>query len=99
MVQVKHILSIVNSLDFYNFVSCLASRRKWDLLLLWRSGVEAEPVHLNMNAILVLIYSDPPYHPWLITYVYASAQWQFKANFWNHLDSTYQAFTGAWVCI
>lgn len=68
--------------------------KKEGLLLLWRPVVVIEPVNININALSVLVYFDPTHQSWLITYVYAPAQSNNKANFWSHLDSLYQAFPG-----
>lgn len=93
MVPVECPLSIVNILGFYHFVSYPVLEKKWGLLLLWCSGVEVKPVHINMNAILVLIYLH-------ITLGWSQCtSSKFKTSFWNHLDSTYQAFPGPCVCI
>ena len=81
MVLDDRTISIVNSLGFHLFVYSPAVCKKGGLLLLWRSGVEIEPVHINSNAISVLVYSDPSHQPWLLTYVYAPAQWNNKASF------------------
>ncbi|XP_042950096.1 uncharacterized protein LOC122282211 [Carya illinoinensis] len=91
--------TIVNSLGFHHFVAATASGKKGGLLLLWRPGVDIEPVNVNSNAISALVYSDPPNHPWLVSFVYAPAQWKQKASFWNHLNSIHNSFTGPWLCI
>ncbi|KAF5442124.1 hypothetical protein F2P56_037171 [Juglans regia] len=99
LVSDERTISIVNSLGFHLFVHYPAECKKGRLLLLWRPGVEIEPVNININAISVLVYSDPTHQPWIITYVYAPAQWNNKAGFWSHLDSLYQAFPGPWICL
>lgn len=52
-----------------------------------------------MNVISILIYSDPLNHHWLVTYVYAPAQWHHKVSLWKLLDSTFKAFSGPCCCI
>lgn len=84
---------------FHHFINFPVSRIKGDILLLWHSGVDVKPVHINMNVISILIYYDPPNHHWLAAYVYGPIQWHQKARFWNLLDSTFKSFSGPWVCI
>ncbi|KAG7967634.1 hypothetical protein I3843_08G108700 [Carya illinoinensis] len=78
MVPDIHTHSIVTSLGFHNFVNYPPLGKNGGLLLIWRPGIDIEPVHVNTNAISILVYSDSFHYPWLATYVYAPAQWDFN---------------------
>lgn len=65
----------------------------------WRLGLDVEIVSLNENAIHVLIYSDLPNTPWLLSGIYGPTEWSKKWQFWQFLNSTAAAFAGPWLCL
>lgn len=62
------------------------------LLLSWRLGVVLECFVLSKNHIYAWCYSDPPNHPWILSYVYGPLARRDKPAFWDSFTSVGENF-------
>lgn len=81
-----NINAIVNRLGFFMDVNVPPPTKWGGLLLLWRNGLDIEPVIVNSNVISIFVYSNLPYNPWLLKFVYCPAQHGGKTLFWENMN-------------
>jgi hypothetical protein len=69
------------------------------LALTWRIGVELESFLTNKNNITAWCFSDPPNHPWILSYIYGPPEKLHKPAFWDSLIAVGEDFVSPWLCI
>uniref|UniRef100_A0A2N9IBA5 Endonuclease/exonuclease/phosphatase domain-containing protein n=1 Tax=Fagus sylvatica TaxID=28930 RepID=A0A2N9IBA5_FAGSY len=69
------------------------------LCLCWKSGVDIEITSQNKNLINALIFSDPPFSPWMLSAIYVPPIAHLRNVFWESLNKTGQSFCGPRLCI
>ena len=95
----RKISPLLTQLGFVNIVYINPIRKAGGLCFAWKNGLDIEPLYSNNNLINVIIFSDPPNTPWMLSLVYGPPYSSLKANFWNNLETTLNSFGGAWVGI
>ena len=65
----------------------------------WRPGVDFEMTYVDSNVVNMLMYSDPLYNPWMLTFVYGPTLWKLKQKFWHTLSAIGNCFNGPWLCL
>ena len=65
----------------------------------WRPGVDFEMTYVDSNVVNMLMYSDPLYNPWMLTFVYGPTLWKLKLKFWHTLSAIGNCFNGPWLCL
>jgi hypothetical protein len=71
----NHVSSTLNCLGFFLFVHAPPIGCKVGLSSAWRSGLDVEVVLYHQHLNSLIIYSDPPNQPWLLSLVYGPARW------------------------
>ncbi|XP_075636492.1 uncharacterized protein LOC142608684 [Castanea sativa] len=96
----KHkITSLLSQFGFTNILYQNPVRKADGLCFAWKNGLDIEPISLNCNLINVLVFSDPPNSPWMLSLVYGPPYSSLKANFWQSLENSINSFGGAWIGI
>ncbi len=67
--------------------------------LCWKPGVDIEVTSQNKNLINVLIFSDPPHSPWMLSTIYGPLVASLCNSFWESLHKTDQSFCGPRLCL
>jgi hypothetical protein len=65
----------------------------------WKPGVDIEPTSQNQNLINLLVFSDPPNLPWMLSAIYGPPYKKMKRIFWEALHQTASSFSGPWLCM
>ena len=65
----------------------------------WKNGVDIEITYKCCNMINGLIFSDPLYEPWLISFVYGPPNRNNRGPFWEAVENVGEVFGGGWLCI
>lgn len=65
----------------------------------WKQGVDVELTSTSSNFVNMMVYSDPPNTPWLVSCVYGPTRWHLRDDFWHVLDSVASSFGGPWLCM
>ena len=73
--------SLLNQLGFVNFVEWPSCGRRGGLAMAWKNGVNLEVRGCTEHLINVIIRSDSPHQPWMLTGVYAPVEWCRKECF------------------
>jgi hypothetical protein len=65
----------------------------------WKPGVDIEPTSQNHNLINLLVFSDPPNLPWMLSAIYGPPYKKKKKIFWESMHQIATSFSGPWLCI
>ena len=86
-------------LGFTNLMYQNPVRKVEGIYFACKTGLDIELVFLNSNFINVLVFSDPPNTPWILSLVYGPPYSSLKASFWQNLENSINTFTSAWIGI
>ena len=86
-------------LGFYNIDSVDPRGKKGGLVVGWKNGVDIEITYKCCNMINGLVFSDPLYEPWLISFVYGPPNRNNRGPFWEAVEKVGETFGGGWLCI
>ena len=92
------VVKVVEKLGFAHYCIVPALGTAGGLLLAWKIGVDIEVTVANQSIINVLIFSEPEYHPWMLTLVHGPPSKYGRIPFWDHLHKIAAAFSGPWLC-
>ena len=95
----EKISPLLTQLGFVDIVYINPIRKVGGLCFAWKNDLDIEPLSSNNNLINVIIFSNPPNTPWMLSLVYGPPYFSLKANFRNNLETTINSFGGAWVGI
>ena len=87
------------SLGFYNIDSVDPKGKKGGLVVGWKNGVDIEITYKCCNMMNGLVFSDPLYEPWLISFVYGPPNRNNRGPFWEAVEKVSESFGGGWLCI
>ncbi len=59
----------------------------------WKLGVDIEPTTQNQNLINLLVFSDPPNLPWVLSAIYGPPYKYKKRIFWEAMHQTASSFS------
>ena len=65
----------------------------------WKPWVDIELTSQNQNLIILLVFSDPPNLPWMLSAIYGPPYKKMKRIFWEALHQTASSFSGPWLCM
>jgi exonuclease III len=94
----SRVVKVVEKLGFTHHCIVPALGTADGLLLAWKIGVDIEVTVANQSIINVLIFSEPEYHPWMLTLVHGPPSKYGRIPFWDHLKKIAAAFSGPWLC-
>ena len=97
--SVKSMQDITISLGFTLVVFVPPVGSAGSLCFGWKPGVDIEPTSQNHNLINLLIFSDPPNLPWMLSTIYGPPYKKMKRIFWEFMHQTASSFSGPWLCI
>lgn len=84
---------------FYNFIDFPPDGHQGGMVFAWKPRVDVEFISSTPSSISLLVYSDPPNTPWLISCVYGPTRWHLRDSFWRSLDVLANSFGGPWLCM
>uniref|UniRef100_A0A2N9HP69 Uncharacterized protein n=1 Tax=Fagus sylvatica TaxID=28930 RepID=A0A2N9HP69_FAGSY len=64
----------------------------------WKPGVDIEPTFQSQNLINLLVFSDPPNKPWMLSAIYGPPYKKKKRKFWEDMHQIASSFSGPWLC-
>lgn len=79
--KVTNVKDPLQRAGFFHFVDNPPTGHLGGLVFAWKPGVDVELVSINQFYINLLVYSDPPNRPWLISCVYGPTRWHLKSVF------------------
>ncbi|KAB1203090.1 hypothetical protein CJ030_MR8G005522 [Morella rubra] len=84
---------------FFHFVDFPPDGHRGGIVFAWKPGVNVELISTSPNFVNMLVYSDPPNTPWLVSCVYDPTRWHLRDDFWSGLDTLACSFGGLWLCM
>jgi hypothetical protein len=97
--SVEIMTEITSSLGFTHAVFVPPIVSAGGLCFCWKPGVDIEPTSQNQNLINLLVFSDPPNLPWMLSAIYGPPYKKMKRIFWESLHQTASSFSGPWLCM
>ena len=85
---------VTNSLGFSHAVFVPPVGTAGGLCFGWKPGVDIEPTSQNQNLINLLVFSDPPNNPWMLSTIYGPPYKKKKRKFWEDMHQTASSFSG-----
>ena len=85
---------VTNSLGFSHAVFVPPVGTAGGLCFGWKPGVDIEPTSQNQNLINLLVFSDPPNNPWMLSAIYGPPYKKKKRKFWEDMHQTASSFSG-----
>lgn len=96
--KIQNVHGPLTSAGFHHHLGCPPNGRKGGLIFVWKDGLDFEATWIS-HIINLVLFSDPPHTPWMLTLVHGPSIWREKRTFWNMLKATADHFTRAWICI
>jgi hypothetical protein len=96
-IEEHRVKRILNSLGFSNIICVDPIGQVGGISLSWKQGVIADLVCASVNMISVIIFSDPPHKPWMLTGIYGPPYNSQKPAFWDSLEKVLSTFSGPWI--
>lgn len=89
----------MNKLGFPLYINVPPVTKWGGLLLLWKTGLDLEPIIVNSNVSSIFVYLDPPHNPWLLKFVYCPTQHSRKNLFWENMNNAANRHNGPMLAI
>jgi hypothetical protein len=83
-IEEHRVKRILNSLGFPNIICVDPIGQARGISLSWKQGVIADLVCASVNMISVIIFSDLPHKPWMLTCIYGPPYNSQKTCFLGH---------------
>lgn len=69
------------------------------MVVAWRRGFEFELVVQNQHMVSILVYGEPSFSPWGLTFIHSSCDTAAKEAFWLELENVGTRFGGPWIVL
>ncbi|XP_060972636.1 uncharacterized protein LOC133038486 [Cannabis sativa] len=98
-VDAAPLVRLLKSMHFYFNIFVPPVGTAGGIILLWKYGFSFECIACSRNHISGIVYSDPPSHPWLLSYVYGPPYFHAKKQFWLDIMKLGDKFGGPWLIL
>lgn len=80
--KISNASSILATLGFVDSLEVPAEGLKGGMVFAWRKGFEFDLVVQNQHIFSIMVYGEPSFQPWALTFIHSQCDSVSKENFW-----------------
>lgn len=97
--KISNASGILSNLGFPDSVEVPAVGTRGGMILAWHRGFDFDLVVQNMHLISIIIFGDPSFQPWALSFIHSPYDPVRATEFWDELADVGYAFGGPWLIL